>query len=454
MRKTALELFLVDGSSLIFNFPDGDHEEISSKLIRMRKERCPNLIYHGTLDPRKIIDKSGVTKKWMNHEISNFEYLMYLNAHSSRSYKDMTQYPVFPWIISDYISEVLNMEESKSYRDLSKTMGAMGSDERTRIFIERFENFDQFNPLPNFHFGSHYSSPAIILQFLIRLYPFAAGAKELQNGKFDLPDRLFYAIEESFKGATEEISDVRELIPEFYFLPDFLINKEKLNFGLQQSGQRVHHVMLPKWCKGNPYKFVSTLRIALESESVSRNLHNWIDLIFGYKQKGKEAEKNLNTFFYMTYEDSIDFEKITSPGLKISTEAQVVHFGQCPTQLFLKPHPARYERESVSSYNIIADPHADIRAYRPSNKKATKDLIDRHNLNIYGFQERALLKLMTINDSRIIGFRKNGTITYYRWWNSNLSNNVTPFNCGLEREKIMQIERPKSKLYNSSTFLI
>ena len=375
---------------------------------------------------------------------------MYLNAHSSRSYKDMTQYPVFPWVISDYINEALNLEDIKSYRDLSKTMGAVGSDERTKTFMERFENLDPFNPVPKFHFGSHYSSPAIILQFLIRLCPFTVGAKELQSGKFDLPDRLFYTIEESFKGATEEISDVRELIPEFYFLPDFLINEEKLDFGVQQTGQRVHNVMLPPWCKGNPYRFVATLRMALESDCVSRNLHNWIDLIFGYKQRGKEAEKNLNTYFYMTYEDSVDIEKITDPGLKLSTEAQVVHFGQCPTQLFLKPHSARNLKENLFNYKIIADPHADIRAYRPSNKKTAKDAIDRHNLNIYGLQERALVKLKIVNESKIIGLRKNGTITYYRWWNSNLNNNMPPFNCGIEKEKTIQIERTKSKFYKNS----
>ena len=41
-------------------------------------------------------------------------------------------------------------------------------------------------------------------------------------------------------------------------------------------------------------EFISKLREALDSDFVSMNLHHWIDLIFGYKQKGAEAEKAHN----------------------------------------------------------------------------------------------------------------------------------------------------------------
>lgn len=47
----------------------------------------------------------------------------------------------------------------------------------------------------------------------------------------------------------------------------------------------------------DPSDFVQKLRNALESDFVSRNLHNWIDLIFGYKQKGEEALKAANGTF-------------------------------------------------------------------------------------------------------------------------------------------------------------
>ena len=67
------------------------------------------------------------------------------------------------------------------------------------------------------------------------------------------------------------------------------------------------NVELPPWAE-DPYDFVRKNRLALESDEVSANLHHWIDLVFGYKQRGEEAEKAMNVFNYMTYENTIDLD--------------------------------------------------------------------------------------------------------------------------------------------------
>jgi hypothetical protein len=53
-----------------------------------------------------------------------FQYLMALNTLAGRSYNDLMQYPVFPWILADYTSEDLDLTNPKTFRDLSKPMGA------------------------------------------------------------------------------------------------------------------------------------------------------------------------------------------------------------------------------------------------------------------------------------------------------------------------------------------
>lgn len=70
------------------------------------------------------------------------------------------------------------------------------------------------------------------------------------------------------------------------------------------------------------------MRNALESEELQKTLPEWIDLIFGFRQRGKEAEKALNKYFYLTYETLINWEKLEE--IKLSIETQIVNFGIIP----------------------------------------------------------------------------------------------------------------------------
>ncbi len=57
---------------------------------------------------------------------------------------------------------------------------------------------------------------------------------------------------------------------------------------MRQNEKKVDNVKLPKWAK-NAQEFLEINRKALESDYVSNNLNHWIDLIFGYKQRGPQA---------------------------------------------------------------------------------------------------------------------------------------------------------------------
>jgi len=151
---------------------------------------------------------------------------------------------------------------------------------------------------------------------------------------------MFSSVAASYQ-QTVSGGDVKELIPEFFYLPDFLRNDNRFNFGQTQSGRLLDDVELPPWANGSAEEFVRLNREALESDYVSAHLHEWIDLIFGYKQRGKEAELAYNTFSHMSYEGSVDLDKIEDPQERASAEHQILNFGQTPTQLFKTPHPQR-----------------------------------------------------------------------------------------------------------------
>ena len=68
------------------------------------------------------------------------------------------------------------------------------------------------------------------------------------------------------------------------------------DFGLRQTGERVHDIALPPWCNGDPRLFILIHRQALESAYVTQHLQHWIDLVFGFKQKGKTAIEAINVF--------------------------------------------------------------------------------------------------------------------------------------------------------------
>jgi Beige/BEACH domain len=97
---------------------------------------------------------------------------MHLNTLGGRSFCDLSQYPVFPWIIADYSSKKLNFGCPATFRDLSRPVGALAY-ERLSEFRSRFDTF--VDPtIPKFLYGHHYSTAiGTVVHYLIRLFPFA-----------------------------------------------------------------------------------------------------------------------------------------------------------------------------------------------------------------------------------------------------------------------------------------
>ena len=82
---------------------------------------------------------------------------MQLNTLAGRTFNDLNQYPVFPWVLADYTSPSLDLNAPATYRDLSKPVGAL-NEKRRREFEDRFDSLKEDLEIPPFHYGSHYSS--------------------------------------------------------------------------------------------------------------------------------------------------------------------------------------------------------------------------------------------------------------------------------------------------------
>jgi hypothetical protein len=99
--KRSLEIFMLDNSSHLFQFETTEERDnLAKRLVKLRATVCKNLRYYDSFDPKKIIKKRELTDRWRQWRISNFSYLMHLNYLGGRSQNDLSQYPVFPWILS------------------------------------------------------------------------------------------------------------------------------------------------------------------------------------------------------------------------------------------------------------------------------------------------------------------------------------------------------------------
>ncbi|XP_034139082.1 neurobeachin isoform X22 [Drosophila guanche] len=357
LQNVALEIFLASRTSILFAFPDQHTvKKVIKALPRVGvgiKYGIPQTRRASMMSPRQLMRNSNMTQKWQRREISNFEYLMFLNTIAGRTYNDLNQYPIFPWVLTNYESKDLDLSLPSNYRDLSKPIGALNPSRRA-YFEERYESWDS-DTIPPFHYGTHYSTAAFTLNWLVRVEPFTTMFLALQGGKFDYPDRLFSSVSLSWKNCQRDTSDVKELIPEWYFLPEMFYNASGYRLGHREDGALVDDIELPPWAK-SPEEFVRINRMALESEFVSCQLHQWIDLIFGYKQRGPEAIRATNVFYYLTYEGSVDLDGILDPVMREAVENQIRNFGQTPSQLLMEPHPPRSSAMHLSPMMFSAMP--------------------------------------------------------------------------------------------------
>ncbi|KFB53574.1 AGAP004144-PA-like protein [Anopheles sinensis] len=338
-QESAVEVFLKSGKSLFIVFDRDPSERATFEgffhdlVVRYGR---------GELDYQ--------TQLWREGALSNWEYLMLLNQVSGRTFHDLMQYPVFPWVLAGYDSPTLDLLAERTFRILEKPI-AVQHRELEKHYINNYNHLRQAEEsgdpsgaggrrkIQPYHYSSHYSNSGTVLHFLVRVLPFTSLFLQYQDDSFDIPDRTFHSLQTTWNLASKDSpTDVKELIPEFFSFPEFLENQEGFDFGTRQSGEPVNHVELPPWCNGSARLFILIHRQALEAGIVRRQLAQWIDLIFGFKQTGQAAIDAINVFHPATYCD-FSAADIDDPVMKLALETMVKTYGQMPRQLFDLAHP-------------------------------------------------------------------------------------------------------------------
>ncbi|GMI15909.1 hypothetical protein TrVE_jg8845 [Triparma verrucosa] len=429
LRDSGLEIFMNgaggsgegSGSNSVFlDFGAGregqaKRDNFAIRLMKLAPRNCYKQ-WPGTSVKRMLSDHDNVTAMWRDGKLTNFDYLMYINVLAGRSMNDITQYPVFPWVLCDYISETVpDLTDRKNFRDLTKPMGAL-NEERLKDFMERYESFVD-ESIPAFMYGSHYSTAAgVVLHYNVRLHPFAGLHRQLQGGHFDVSDRLFSSVARTFEMCTSALSEVKELTPEWYSNPAFLKNTNNFNFGTMQDGEKVNDVILPPWAGGSAERFIEINRAALESDIATKMLPGWIDLIFGYKQRGAAAVAAHNVFYYLTYYGSIDLDSIQDEGLRSAMLLQIQHFGQCPQQIFDKRHESKRKKRGrlATIKNGLGIFNLEGGVEHPPFSSSTLS----HWLQIPPpppGPHYPLTKVRIISHNRILAITQSGGFQFYNW---------------------------------------
>ena len=418
-RESALEIYTDANKSIFFNFKTKEdmhlflNELLEKSNFREIKTENKRIIGYEQLfnitAKKKSYYINNKMELWQKYEISTLEYLMWLNIYSGRSFNDLTQYPIIPWIISNYQSEEINNKSDK--RDLSLPMGMLEinryekSFTRKETYVETYESlkneFEEANPdflydsylkdgdeyydsykakkiklkkkeekknndnninidiaddfvgiqinqIP-YYFGSHYSNPTYVCHYLTRIFPFSFISIEIQGDKFDDPDRMFISIEKTFESACTLKDDVRELIPEFYTLPGIFKNINNLNL-TQGKMDSEGNIIDINDINLPPWSEDNPANFVTKMrkflEIYGNKINKWIDLIFGSCQRGEKAEELHNIYMAQTYEKMIKIEEIYDPDYR-NTLMRLNEIGVTPYKILFNDCKPRLPKDTI-----------------------------------------------------------------------------------------------------------
>ena len=463
-----------------------------------------------------------------NKNLNSSLFLQNINNNFTYSFFDYEKENMFSFIRNLSLPMGM-MEIDNENKGKERKMKYLENYNNTLADIEEEQQANQGNKnyKPNkepYFYGTHYSCPIYITHYMTRVFPYSCIMIELQGTKFDDPNRMFFNLNNSFKSSSTNKGDVRELIPEFFYLPEMFLNGNYFNMGIRTdedglNPSYVHNVELPTClnleqainksiisnknsdstlsncfitkgsCKSlniknnnlfdnnidydlnnyselkninvfeksinssnfnidmyynnniNPprntvvervaaYKFVICHKRILESEEISSKLNKWIDLIFGNKQRGKEAENAANLFIPSSYEHNISIENMEYE--EYTYNMRLVEFGITPKQLiYPKALPSKNTKDYVRKGKQLTESYA-LKAFEESSlsKKIKSILLAQTRFDplevLKQLNMDKILKIKVIDSEKVLCLYNSYTCSIVKFIPSEKSFTIQP----------------------------
>ena len=435
---TALELFTNYGKSYYINFKKkNDKNEFLKKIISnnfktnyINYEKafysiCNNLNSFDENENDKNINYNF--NEWEDGLMTNYYLIMFLNLIGNRSFNDLFQYPVFPWI--SYYNE-----NKKNYRKLKFPLGRMNqklkikylqSNNENNVIIKYYKKNDKYyydfniekdfcleydeiikdEDIYSFYFNN-YMNIETIKNYLLRIFPFF-----YINSAYFIMDEIFDDLNNYFYNKDYYTYTSKELIPEFYYLYELFINFNNLTF----ENKKLYNILLPKDL--NKFKIIIDFFKDLESTNTSKTINYWIDLIFGYLQNTDDIN-----FEKKKIKNKYRCESYLNKEYNEETILECFIEGVIPKQLFYEKFLSRkinrknfpLNFDSLSS-NIFSFPNCFLEHYM--YYCYTIIIVNDIGISINVFDERIyIIYLNNINENikqnEIIYYPIDGEITY------------------------------------------
>ncbi|KAL5008764.1 hypothetical protein ScPMuIL_014345 [Solemya velum] len=266
---------------------------------------------------------SDLMDDWVQRRLSNFKYLIILNHLAGRRMGDPNHHPVVPWV-TNFVSP------NEGFRDLKMSKFRINKGDSQLDFTYEVVSSSVEDPGNIAHHVSDVLSDITYYVYKARQTPKSILCHHVRS-KW-VPNEYPLSMQRMQEWTPDEC------IPEFFTDPSIFTSIH----------EDLPDLELPSWCM-NAEDFICKHMEIMESDHVSKMLHHWIDLTFGYKLSGSAAVKSKNIYLQL-----VDNHKtLTSHGV---------------IQLFSQPHPHRLPWGNMPSHHPVRVPRNILQTQQSSSQ--------------------------------------------------------------------------------------